>query len=388
MLETTRHRVGYPETSLEQTLVPRVSVRNISKTYTTKRGHHLALDNVSLDIGSNEFVVLLGPSGCGKTTLLRCVAGLEEPDSGEIFIDDTLVFSAAKGIFVPPEKRRFNMVFQSYALWPHLTVSENVAFPLRNIGVSADEARRRAEAALDLVGLGKYPAAYPGQMSGGQQQRVALARAIVSNDGLVLFDEPLSNLDAKVRERLRVELLNLQARIGFSAIYVTHDQTEALALADKIAVMDVGRIAQIGSPRAIYDRPTSRYVADFVGSTNEVPGKLVLVSGTGASVDTPIGRLEGVFGGPSLPEGSDVYVMVRPEHCKLQTIGQPSAGHNHFVCELERSLYLGATVQHVFAIGEHQISVTVSGGDTLQPGERVTISCSPAQTRIFPREMA
>jgi len=360
---------------------PRVQVRNLTKVYRTRRGEHVALDNVSIDIGAGEFVVLLGPSGCGKTTLLRCVAGLEEPDSGEIHINGKLVYSSAAGISVPPEGRALNMVFQSYALWPHMSVVDNVAYPVRNTGVAASEARARATETLTMVGLGAFVAAFPGQLSGGQQQRVALARAIVSNDGLVLFDEPLSNLDAKVRDRLRVELLNLQSRIGFSAIYVTHDQMEALALADRVAVMDVGHIAQIGSAREIYDRPDSRYVADFVGSANEIAGRIVR-SEAGLAIETPMGLLRGVGGGSDLVEGAKATAMVRPEHCILVSPGASAAG-NRVEGVVERSLYLGPLVQHFVMVGEQQMMVSVSGGEGLRPGATVTIAFAPDRTRIF-----
>jgi iron(III) transport system ATP-binding protein len=359
----------------------RVEVRNLTKIYRTRRGEHVALDNVSIDIGAGEFVVLLGPSGCGKTTLLRCIAGLEEPDSGEIHINGKLVYSSEKNVSVPPEGRALNMVFQSYALWPHMSVVDNVAYPLRNARVSSSDARARATETLELVGLGAFTAAFPGQLSGGQQQRVALARSIVSNDGLVLFDEPLSNLDAKVRDRLRVELLNLQSRIGFSAVYVTHDQMEALALADRVAVMDVGRIAQIGSARDIYDRPSSRYVADFVGSANEIAGKVVR-TGESLAIETPMGLLKGVAGGSGLNEGVKATAMVRPEHCMLVSADAPGSG-NMVQGVVERSLYLGPVVQHFIMVGDQQMTVSVSGGEGLKPGAKVALSFAADRTRIF-----
>lgn len=359
----------------------RVSIRNLSKTYRTKRGNHLALDNVSLDIDAGEFVVLLGPSGCGKTTLLRCIAGLEEPDAGQIYINGKLVFCSDTGVFVPPEKRQLNMVFQSYALWPHLNVRDNVAYPLKNGGANARDAHARAQEALELVGLGTYGAAYPGQLSGGQQQRVALARAIVSGDGLVLFDEPLSNLDAKVRERLRIELLNLQARIGFSAVYVTHDQVEALALADRVSVMNVGQIAQTGTPIDIYDSPRSRYVADFVGSANEVSAEVTAI-GDEVTVSTPLGTLKGVFGGAPLKVGDKAWVMFRPEHCGFVGEGGPAAA-NVMTGELIHSLYLGAVVQHVVNCGGKDIVVSLSGQAPRDVGQHVEISCPSHRVRIF-----
>ncbi len=359
----------------------RVSIRNLSKIYRTRRGEHVALDNVSLEIGADEFVVLLGPSGCGKTTLLRCIAGLEEPDAGQIYINGQLVFCSESGVFVPPEKRQLNMVFQSYALWPHLKISENVAYPLKNGGVNTRDAHARAQEALELVGLGTYGAAYPGQLSGGQQQRVALARAIVSGDGLVLFDEPLSNLDAKVRERLRIELLNLQARIGFSAVYVTHDQVEALALADRVAVMNVGQIAQTGTPMDIYDRPRTRYVADFVGSANEIEAEIVEAGDT-LAVSTPIGALKGVVGGTPLKSGDKAWVMFRPEHCSFVDASR-AAETNVVSGELTHSFYLGAVVQHVIRCGDHDIVVSQSGQAPREIGQQVHICCPLEKVRIF-----
>ncbi|HEX6511766.1 MAG TPA: ABC transporter ATP-binding protein, partial [Chloroflexota bacterium] len=248
---------------------PRVLVSHVSKTYRTRQREVVALADVSLAVADGEILVLLGPSGCGKTSLLRCIAGLERPDQGEIFIHGKAVFASSSGLALPPEDRHLSMVFQSYALWPHMSVFENVAYPLRNLKLKDAEVRERTTAVLGVVGLADYAAAYPGQLSGGQQQRVALARAVVANEGVVLFDEPLSNLDAKVRDRLRVELLALHRDIGFSALYVTHDQTEATALGDRIAVMDVGTVAQVGTPPEIYRQPNSRYVAQFIGSANE-----------------------------------------------------------------------------------------------------------------------
>ena len=289
---------------------PRVVVKNLTKIYRTRRGEHRALDNVSLEIGSGEFVVLLGPSGCGKTTLLRCVAGLETPDAGEISIDGRVVFSSEKRINLPPERRGLGMVFQSYALWPHLTVFENVAYPLREGGTPRGDISIRVKEALERVALETYADAYPGHLSGGQQQRVALARAMVAAHGLVLFDEPLSNLDAKVRERLRLELIALQRSVGFSSLYVTHDQSEALALADRIAVMAIGRISQVDAPQTIYTQPASRYVANFVGKTNEVSGRIVAIDGKACSAETPLGVLSGITGPGVIEVGQAVRILV------------------------------------------------------------------------------
>ena len=361
---------------------PRVSVRNLTKVYRTKRGAHVALDSVSLDIDTGEFVVLLGPSGCGKTTLLRCIAGLEEPDRGEIIIDGKLVFSSEKGIYVPPERRDLSMVFQSYALWPHLNVLDNVVYPIRNVGKKSAEAARLAKEALEKVGLGKYSVAFPGQLSGGQQQRVALARAIVSGDGLVLFDEPLSNLDAKVRERLRLELLSLQSQINFSAVYVTHDQVEALALADRIAVMDVGKISQVGTPEQIYDYPNSRYVADFVGSANEFSGKVTKVGPT-LTVATEFGEINVGNFSAELVEGQPVWLMVRPEHCAFDGV---SAQDNKISGKLVRTLYLGASRQHFVETAAGQLVVATQAPIAVNGEGLVTIGCASERVHAFPRE--
>jgi iron(III) transport system ATP-binding protein len=321
--------------SNEEPQKPWVRVRDLTKVYHTRRGEVVALRGVSLDIVEGEILVLLGPSGCGKTSLLRCVAGLEHPTSGEITVHGRTVYSSEQGISIPPEQRKLSMVFQSYALWPHMTVFQNVSYPLKISRVRDAEIRDRVHNILVLAGLEKLAANYPGQLSGGQQQRVALARALVANDGLILFDEPLSNLDAKVRERLRDELISMQQRFGFTAIYVTHDQVEAAALGHRIAVMEVGEVAQLGSPTEIFNIPGSRHVADFVGCTNELVGTVAGSVDGLLQVDTPIGRL---LGAPALPApgaGQPVRVMFRPEHCRVS--GRDSGGANTFTARVQQS---------------------------------------------------
>ncbi|HTM76427.1 MAG TPA: ABC transporter ATP-binding protein [Devosia sp.] len=240
----------------------RIRVRNLIKSFRRQGGggEVIPVNAVSLDVAADEMLVLLGPSGCGKTTLLRCIAGLERPDSGEIFINDEPVYSSEKGIFLPPDKRPISMVFQSYALWPHMTLFENVAYPLRARNVKGDDIRRRTLETLDVVGLAALANQYPGQISGGQQQRVALARAVVSQTGVVLFDEPLSNVDARVREQLRLEIRRMQRAFGFSGLYVTHDQSEAMAVADRIAVLNDGHMEQIGTPEDVSLFESYRYI--------------------------------------------------------------------------------------------------------------------------------
>jgi iron(III) transport system ATP-binding protein len=269
-----------------------------------------AVNDVSLDIADNQFVTLLGPSGCGKTTTLRLIAGYLTPDAGSIRIDGRIMSSPQS--VVPPEDRGMGMVFQNYAVWPHKTVFENVVFGLRVRKVAKDEARRKVEAMLALVNLAGLEDRLPSQLSGGQQQRVALARSLVVEPRILLLDEPLSNLDAKLRERMRTELKQLQRRTGITFIYVTHDQAEALALSDRIAVMDRGRLQQVATPQEVYARPANRVVADFMGNINVLParavaGGLSLDDGLRLALDLPAG----------IAAGDAVDLVVRPENIVL-----------------------------------------------------------------------
>jgi iron(III) transport system ATP-binding protein len=277
----------------------------------------VAVDAVDLDVAEGEMVALLGPSGCGKTTTLRCIAGLEDAELGSIEL-------AGKRIdALPPNRREATMVFQGYALFPHMTVFENVAYGLRVRGVGGAALRKRVEDALVLVDLPGLGDRRPQQLSGGQQQRVALARSLVLEPKLLLFDEPLSNLDAKLREQMRGEIRGLQQRIGITSLYVTHDQSEALALADRIAVMDRGRIAQLGTPREIYDEPTTRFVADFVGRANFVQGRVVGVDPIlGELLVEVLGDVRRVrTAGTESSPGEVVDVLVRPEELHVDLGG-------------------------------------------------------------------
>src|SRR5919198_173496 len=238
-------------------------------------GGVLAVNYVNLTIQEGQFATLLGPSGCGKTTTLNCIAGLEQPDGGRIAVGDAVLTDVGRKVILPPERRNLGMVFQSYALWPHMTVYDNLAFGLKLKKVPATEQRRRIAEALDLVGLSGLEKRYPFQMSGGQQQRVALARAVVAQPRVLLLDEPLSNLDAKVREQARFWLREFQQRLGITTVYVTHDQAEALAISDMVAVMSAGELLQYAPPKEIYERPASRFVADFIGTTSFLPATVV-----------------------------------------------------------------------------------------------------------------
>lgn len=319
-----------------------------------------AVDDVSISVAKGEFLVLLGPSGCGKTTLLRCLAGLEHPDSGQIALNGTTVFSDQKKISLPPESREAGMMFQSYALWPHMRIRDNVAYPLRcdrSMRGRKREISERVLAMLNTVECGQLEAQYPGQISGGQQQRIALARALVKGDPVVFFDEPLSNVDARLRDQLRLELKLAQQRLGFSAIYVTHDQSEALALADRVAVLRKGVVAQIGTPREVYDHPTSAYVARFMGDVNEVRGKVVQEINGQLEVITDLGTIPMPPQSLGYVPGDSVIVMMRPLECQL-TETEPSSEPLRSKVTVEAQLFLGTRTE-VAVISNDGVEYTV-----------------------------
>jgi iron(III) transport system ATP-binding protein len=318
----------------------RVEVRSLHKHFGSGNAVVRALDGIDLTVGSGEMVVLLGPSGCGKTTLLRSIAGLERPDDGEIYINGRCVYSAANKVFLPPEVRDLGMVFQSYALWPHMDVRTNVAYPLRCRRLPKREIGPRVDAVLDAVGLTGLGARMPSQLSGGQQQRVSLARAIVANPSVILFDEPLSNVDAKVREQLRREIVRLQNEFGFGAIYVTHDQSEAGALADQLVIMSAGRIEESGAPEELYAHPHSTYVATFMGATNELRGVLRDADvPSNAMITTRAGEVRGLLVDPSV-ESKDVIAFFRPESCVLSD-ARPDATANVWRGKLLHRMFMG-----------------------------------------------
>ncbi len=294
---------------------PLVRIAGVSKTFGSGAGTVTALGNVSLDIGRNEFFTLLGPSGCGKTTLLRLLAGFEHPTTGEIRLDGVDVVS------LPPHKRPINTVFQSYALFPHMTVAENVGFGLARLGRPADEIRRRVATVLGLVRMDTFANRRPAQLSGGQQQRVALARALAPAPRLLLLDEPLSALDLKLRREMQGELKRLQRETGVTFVLVTHDQEEALAMSDRIAVMRSGAVLQVGGPEEIYARPRTRFVADFIGEANLIPAALAAAGGSGV-------------------------VAVRPERVRLSTGGPGLAG------TLQAVTFLGSDVLYEMALAD------------------------------------
>jgi iron(III) transport system ATP-binding protein len=302
--------------------------------------------DANFTLAKGTFFTLLGPSGCGKTTTLRCIAGLETPDAGIIAVEDRRLFDANARINVPVEQRAIGMVFQSYAIWPHMTVAENVAFPLtvakRGSRAEIAEAVRRALAIVDLDGFQQRSAT---RLSGGQQQRVALARAIVHEPGLLLLDEPLSNLDAQLRDDMRGELKRLQSKLGITTVYVTHDQSEALALSDQIAVIERGHIVQIGSPQDIYFRPANAFVARFVGATNLLPGRLIGASAGRGEVEVLSGRRIQCVLPQVIADPSAILVSVRPESVRLRLEPPERGGENCLTGRVTGVTFLGASAR-------------------------------------------
>ncbi len=331
-----------------------LDVQNLIKQFKVRGAAAVpAVDDVSFTIEQGEFFTLLGPSGCGKTTTLRCVAGLERPQSGKIHLRGRAVFDARDRVFVVPNQRNIGMVFQSYAIWPHLAVFNNVAFPLKAAGQrNVKSTRDKVARALNLVGLSGFEERPATQLSGGQQQRVALARALVKEPDLLLLDEPLSNLDTKLRERMRSELKRLQRELGITTLYVTHDQMEGILLSDRIAVMNGGRILQLGKPDDVYERPDNQFVADFMGSTNLVRGILRKEVGAAALevVETDLGPLLCSFAA-RLASGSRVVISVRPENIKIAKECAPDENNILEGQVKERTYYLGMVEYAIDVLG-------------------------------------
>ncbi len=328
-------------------------------------GSVVAVDHVDLEVRPGEFLTILGPSGCGKTTTLRCIAGLEEPDEGEIYIGDELVSAPAKGVHVPPERRGVGMVFQNYALWPHMTVYDNIAYPLKLRRLSRDEIRRRVRRVLELVRLEGMENRYPHQLSGGQQQRVALARALVMEPRVLLLDEPLSNLDARLREEMRFEIREIQRKLGITVVYVTHDQAEAMAMSDRIAVMNRGRIIQVGPPHEVYRRPANAFVASFLGHANFIRYRSLSLEGGTALVELEDGTMLRCT--PPLVEAGSYVVVVRPSDVEIHE----EPGEGRIEARIARASFLGDHVVYwVEALGQ-ELRVEASPSRVYEPGSRV-----------------
>ncbi|SDH37107.1 ABC transporter ATP-binding protein [Agrococcus jejuensis] len=346
---------------------------DVTLTGVTKRyGDAVAVDGLDLHIAQGEFLSLLGPSGCGKTTTLRMIAGFEEPDAGDIRI------SGASVVGVPPHRRHVNTVFQQYALFPHLTVAENVAFGLRRTRVPRSEIGDRVVEALDMVRMRSFADRRPTALSGGQQQRIALARALVNRPSVLLLDEPLSALDRQLREEMQVELKLLQARLGTTFVFVTHDQGEALSMSDRIAVMRAGRIEQLADADTVYGSPASAYVAGFIGRQNFFAG-----TASGALVEADGVTLRGTA---DLVAGTQVRAAIRPEAVTLAA-GE-DAGENRIIGRLVGISHLGESMQFIVESGRHSIVVLTPRptAPRVEPGEAVTLSWSPADVAVFPDE--
>jgi iron(III) transport system ATP-binding protein len=369
-----------------------LQVRDLTKTYLVgDRGAGGGIRAVSFDVAEGEFYTLLGPSGCGKTTTLRSVAGLEEPSRGRIAIDGRAVFDASAGTFVPANRRNIGMVFQSYAVWPHMTVFDNVAFPLRMSRVrryTASEIAARVKRTLETMELAAFAQRSAAQLSGGQQQRLSLARALVAEPRLLLLDEPLSNLDALLREQMRAELRRLQKEVGVAAVYVTHDQSEALALSDRVAVMRAGTIVQIGAPKQIYYSPADHFVATFIGRSNLLQGKLAhdAAMNSSATVETVVGPVECRF--PSGAASADaIAVLIRPEHIAISA-DDGDAGvalrANQFRGRVANVVFLGEITEYLVQVGERAQLIVRGPIAGFAGGESVIVAFPPERTLGLP----
>ena len=350
----------------------KVEIRNVSLAY----GATQVLRDISVTIEPGEFFALLGPSGSGKSTLLRLIAGFNQAQSGEVLIAGEDVSR------VPPWQRNIGMVFQNYALWPHMSVAENVAFGLEERRLPRDEIRRKVAAALDLVGLSEYAARRPGQLSGGQQQRVAVARTIAIEPKVLLLDEPLSNLDAKLRVHMRVELLALQRKLGITTIFVTHDQEEALSISDRVAVLDGGIVQQIGTPMELYDRPANRFIANFVGTINLVPG-MVSTSGSGAVFESP---LVGTIPLPLPAAAGQAEIALRPHAMRLAA-KRDNSSHIWIDATVAEREFLGEFIRYKVRAGAQDLIVDephFPGTGVFQPGAAVSVAIQPDQIGVIP----
>ena len=363
-----------------------VRIQNLEKFFGEDRERVHVLKGVSLDIPEGSLYTFLGPSGCGKTTTLRCVAGLERPDIGSISIGGKTVFAADERVYVPTNRRPIGMVFQSYAIWPHMTVFENVAYPLTIQHVNKTDIKKRVADVLKIVGLQGLEDRPAPKLSGGQQQRVAFARALVNEPKVMLLDEPLSNLDAKLREQMRFEIKALQRRVNITTIYVTHDQGEALAISDQIAVMHAGKLIEVGNPHQLYSRPKRRFTATFLGLTNLIPGKVVELGG-----DSQPGRMQtskGIFTfipAAGLRMGSDAVLSIRPEHIEVMK-QRPQVNDNLLEGTVKEAIFMGDAYHCQIAVGDTVLRVHTHPFLTLNPGDKVYLHLDPQSCNGLPAE--
>jgi ABC-type Fe3+/spermidine/putrescine transport system ATPase subunit len=365
-------------------------IQSLSKTF----NRVVAVDRLDLDVREGEFFTLLGSSGCGKTTTLRLVGGLEKPDGGEIYLGDKCLVSERQKVFVKPEKRHMGMVFQSYALWPHMTVFENVAYPLKLRGIKGTEAEKKVAEVLGLVGLSGLQERPAPALSGGQQQRVALARALVFSPRVLLLDEPLSNLDAQLREEMRRELKALQQRLHITVLFVTHDQIEALSLSGRIAIMKAGQLEQVGTPEDVYFRPATPFVRDFLGKTFLLPGKIVQITEHGIRVEVQqvgaaplaLERTHLAFSANGLPAvGQAVMIAIRPEQVALSGKA-PDREQNVMQAELQSVQFLGDRCEYTVTFGSETRVLVSPVTQRLKAGEKVFLELKSEGISLWPRE--
>ncbi|MHB1243129.1 MAG: ABC transporter ATP-binding protein [Gaiellaceae bacterium] len=350
--------------------MPEIHVQNLVKEF----GDQRALDDVSFDVEEGELFTLLGPSGCGKSTTLMSIAGFQDPEAGRIAVGDDIFVDAARRVAVPAEQRNLGIVFQSYAVWPHMTVFENLAFPLKVRKLKRDAIRARVREVLELVEMTPYELRYPHQLSGGQQQRVALARALVYSPSVLLLDEPFSNLDAKLRERARAWVKELQGTLGLTTIFVTHDQDEALSMSDRVAVMSAGEVQQIGTPEQIYRHPANRFVAEFVGRVNLIEGRVSGGDGPGVVVDVAGSSLRlAVQDGAGAAGG--VTVAVRPEAVTVMRLDDRSVnGMNTWEADVATVAFLGD--HYEYEVNAGSLALTLQSSRRVE-GDRIRVHIPP-----------
>jgi iron(III) transport system ATP-binding protein len=374
-----------------QSELPAARIQGVSKYY----GSVCAVDTVNFEVASGELLTLLGPSGCGKTTIMRSIAGLEKISAGKIWLKDRVVSSAVERVHVAPEKRDVGMVFQSYAIWPHMTVFENVAYPLRCRRVEKQETRKRVQEGLALVEMESFEDRPATMLSGGQQQRVALARSIVMQPSVLLLDEPLCNLDAKLRSQMRVHIKDLQRKTGLTMIYVTHDQVEAMALSDRIIVMNKGKIEQVGAPEEVYERPRSEFVADFVGAINFFPGKVVETGARDGIIRVSTGNevlaclLDGLRS-PAL--GDHVLLMIRPEKLSIDDgtgriaamLHEPGAPLNTLGATVSSNIYCGDHCELGFEGRDFALKAVAPSAVSPMIGAAVRLAFSARDLHLLP----
>jgi iron(III) transport system ATP-binding protein len=356
-----------------------IEIRNLFKRFKKV----VAVNHIELEVNQGEMLTLLGPSGCGKTTTLRCIAGLEKPEEGDIIIDGKPMLSEG---FVQPSNRGIGMVFQNYAVWPHMKVFNNIVYGLRLQRIPRQRINEMAHQVLELVGLSGLEERYPAQLSGGQQQRVALARALVRNPKVLLLDEPLSNLDAKLREKMRFEIKSLVKRMGITSVYVTHDQAEAMVISDRIAVMDAGNVAQLGTGEEIYKKPANRFVADFIGTMNFIPGEVVQVLKDSGAVYVRAEFSEKMLcktnSIPANTVGKKVYASIRPEDVEMFA-EPPQARENLFKGTIAHKAYLGNFLFFFVSVGETMIRVQVPHHMPQKEGQEIFLSLDPQKCVIL-----